>query len=174
MPTERKGAVKFKGNPLTLVGPELKPGSTAPEFGLLAKDLSVVKLSSFKGKTVLLNVVPSLDTPVCSLQTKRFDEEAAKFPASIVPLTVSVDLPFAQTRFCGAEKVDKIQCLSDHRDTSFGQAYGVLIKELRLLARSIFVVDPSGKISYAEYVPEVTSHPNYDKALDALKQTAGK
>ncbi len=174
MPTERKGGVKFKGNPLTLVGPELKTGDKAPEFSLLAKDLSEVKLSNYKGKTVLLNVVPSLDTPVCNLQTKRFNEEAAKFPPSIVVLTVSVDLPFAQTRFCGAEKTDKIQCLSDHRETSFGQAYGVLIKELRLLARSIFVVDPNGKISYVEYVPEVTHHPNYDKALDALKQTAGK
>lgn len=174
MPTERKGAVKFKGNPLTLVGPELKAGDKAPEFSLLAKDLSEVKLSGFKGKTVLLNVVPSLDTPVCNLQTKRFNEEAAKFPSNIVALAISVDLPFAQTRFCGAEKIDKIQTLSDHRETSFGQSYGVLIKELRLLARSVFVVDPSGKISYAEYVPEVTSHPNYDKALDALKQAAGK
>lgn len=174
MPTERKAAVRFKGNPLTLVGPELKAGDKAPEFSLLAKDLTEVKSANFKGKTVLFNVVPSLDTPVCSQQTKRFNEEAAKFPSNIAVLTVSVDLPFAQTRFCGAEKTDKIQCLSDHREVSFGQAYGVLIKELRLLARSIFVVDPNGKISYSEYVPEVTNHPNYDKVLDALKQTASK
>ena len=172
MPTERKGAVKFKGNPLTLIGPELKAGDKAPEFSLLAKDLSDVKLFGFKGKTVLLNVVPSLDTPVCNLQTKRFNEEAAKFPSSIVALTVSVDLPFAQARFCGAEKIDKIQTLSDHRETSFGQAYGVLIKELRLLSRSIFIIGPDDKVQYVEYVKEITNHPNYDAALNALKAGA--
>ena len=169
MPIERKGVVTFKGNPLTLVGPALKPGDTAPEFSLLAKDLSEVRLSSFKGKTVLISVVPSLDTPVCNIQTKRFNEEAAKFPSQIVPLTVSVDLPFAQARWCGAEHVDRIKTLSDHRETAFGQAYGVLIKELRLLARSVFVVNPAGKLAYVEYVSEVTSAPNYERALDALR-----
>jgi len=170
---ERKGAVTFKGNPLTLVGPELKPGEPAPDFSLLANDLSEVKLANFKGKTLLMSVVPSLDTPVCNAQTKRFNEEAGKFPQNIVALTVSADLPFAQARWCGAEKCEKIQCVSDHRETAFGKAYGVLIKELRLLTRAIFVVDPSGKISYVEYVPEMTNTPNYEKALDALKQTAG-
>src|SRR3989338_5543457 len=152
MAIERKGAVTFKGNPLTLVGPEIKIGDTAPEFSLLGSDLGAVKISDFKGKTILISVVPSLDTPVCNAQTKRFNEEAARFPKDIAVLTVSVDLPFAQGRFCGVEKTDKIKTLSDHRDVSFGQAYGVLIKELRLLARSIFVVDPKGKMAYVEYV----------------------
>ena len=172
MPTERKAAVRFKGNPLTLIGPELKAGDKAPEFSLLAKDLSETKLSGYKGKTVLLNVVPSLDTPVCSQQTKRFNEEAAKFPANVEVLTVSVDLPFAQTRWCGAANADKIKALSDHRDASFGKAFGVLIKELRLLARSVFIVGPDDKVQYAEYVKEVTTHPDYEKALNALKAGA--
>ena len=169
---ERKGAVTFKGNPLTLIGPELKAGSSAPDFKLLAKDLSEVTLASSKGKTRLISVVPSLDTPVCEAQTKRFNEEASKLPSNIVVLTVSMDLPFAQTRFCGAQKTDKITCLSDHRESSFGKAYGVLIKELRLLARSIFVIGPDDKIQYLEYVKEVTQHPDYDKALNALKAGA--
>lgn len=165
---ERKGAATFKGNPLTLIGPELKKGDKAPHFQLLANDLSVVTLENFKGKTKLISVVPSLDTPVCDMQTKRFNEEASKFPSDVAVLTVSTDLPFAQSRWCGAAHADKVKTLSDHRDASFGKAYGVLIKELRLLSRSIFVIGPDDKIQYVEYVKEITQHPNYDQALASL------
>ena len=170
--TERKGAVTFKGNPLTLIGPELKAGDKAPEFKLLAKDLSEATLANSKGKTRLISVVPSLDTPVCEAQTKRFNEEASKLPQNVAVFTVSMDLPFAQTRFCGAQKTDKITALSDHREASFGKAYGVLIKELRLLARSVFILGPDDKIQYAEYVKEVTQHPDYERALGVLKAGA--
>ena len=169
---ERKGAVTFKGNPLTLIGPELKAGSKAPDFKLLAGDLSEVTLANSKGKTRIISVVPSLDTPVCDAQTKRFNEEASRLPSDVVVLTVSADLPFAQARWCGAAHADKIKCLSDHREVSFGKAYGVLIKELRLLSRSIFVVGSDDKIQYVEYVKEITQHPNYEKALSALKTGA--
>jgi thioredoxin-dependent peroxiredoxin len=169
---ERKGAVTFKGNPLTLVGNEVKAGDKAPDFKALAKDLSEVSLAASKGKTRLISVVPSLDTPVCELQTKRFNEEASKLPSDVVVYTVSMDLPFAQTRFCGANKADKITAISDHREGSFGKAYGVLIKELRLLARAVFVIGPDDKVQYAQVVKEVTEHPDYDKALAALKAGA--
>lgn len=169
---ERKGAVTFKGNPLTLIGPGLKAGDKAPDFRLLADDLSEVTLASCKGKTRLISVVPSLDTPVCDAQTKRFNEEAGKLPSDVVVLAVSCDLPFAQKRWCGASNASKIQTLSDHREASFGKAYGVLIKELRLLARSIFVIGANDKIQYVEYVKEVTQHPDYEKALAALKAGA--
>ena len=137
MAQERPGAVTFKGNPLTLIGPELKAGQRAPEYQLTANDLSTATLATSKGKTRLISVVPSLDTPVCDQQTKRFNQEAAKLPSDITILTVSMDLPFAQKRWCGAAGIDKVQVLSDHKDASFGRAYGTLIKELRLLARSI-------------------------------------
>ena len=169
---ERKGAATFKGNPLTLVGPELKAGDKAPNFQVLGGDLSTVTLDNSKGKTRLISVVPSLDTPVCDMQTKRFNEEASKLPSDVVVLTVSVDLPFAQARWCGAAHADKIKTLSDHRDTSFGKAYGVLIKELRLLSRSIFVIGADDKIKYVEYVKEITQHPNYEKALGSLSVKA--
>ena len=169
---ERKGAVTFKGNPLTLIGPELKAGDKAPNFQLLGNDLSNVSLDSYKGKTKLLSVVPSLDTPVCDAQTKRFNDEAAKLPADVAVLTVSMDLPFAQARWCGAAHADKIKTLSDHRDASFATAYGVLIKELRLLSRSIFVIGPDDRLQYVEYVKEITQHPNYEKALSALREKA--
>lgn len=167
---ERKGAVTFKGNPLTLIGSELKRGDKAPNFQLLANDLSPVSLETFKGKTKLISVVPSLDTPVCDMQTKRFNEEASKLPSDVVVLTVSTDLPFAQSRWCGAAHADKVKCLSDHREAAFGKAYGVLIKELRLLSRSIFIVGPDDKLQYVEYVKEITQHPNYDKALGSLRE----
>lgn len=170
---ERKGAVTFKGNPMTLIGPELKVGDPAPDFKLLANDLSVVTLASSKGKTRLFSVVPSLDTPVCDLQSKRFNEESAKLPQGVVVYAVSVDLPFAQKRWCGAAGARNIQALSDHRDANFAKAYGVLIQELRLLTRSIFVVGPDDRIQYVEYVNEVTEHPDYDAALNALKSAAG-
>ena len=168
---ERNGVVKFKGNPLTLIGPEITVGSRAPDFQVLAQDLSPVTLASSQGKTRLISVVPSLDTPVCDAQTRRFNQEAAKLP-SVEILTISMDLPFAQKRWCGASGIDRVKVLSDHNEASFGKAYGVLIKELRLLSRSIFVVDGSGTVRYAEYVPEVTSHPNYDAALAAAHQLA--
>ena len=169
---ERKGAVTFKGNPLTLIGLELKKGDKAPNFQLLANDLSVVTLENFKGKTKLVSVVPSLDTPVCDMQTKRFNVEASKLPSDVAVLTVSADLPFAQSRWCGAAHADKVKCLSDHRDVAFGKAYGVLIKELRLLSRSIFIIGPDDRIQYVEYVKEITQHPNYEKALGSLREKA--
>lgn len=168
---ERKN-VTFKGNAITLIGPELKAGDKAPDFKALGKGLAEVTLADSKGKTRLISVVPSLDTPVCEVQTKRFNEEASKLPSNVVVYTLSMDLPFAQGRFCAAQHADKIVCLSDHRDASFGKAYGVLIKELRLLTRAIFVVGPDDKIQYVEYVKEVTQHPDYDKALNALKAGA--
>ena len=168
---ERQGAVTFKGNPLTLIGPEIKAGSKAPDCEVLAQDLSTVSLASLKGKTILISVTPSLDTPVCDAQAKRFNEEAAKLPGVEV-LNISMDLPFAQKRWCGAAGIDRVKVLSDHRDASFGKAYGTLIKELRLLARAIFVIDAGGSVRYVEYVPEVTSHPNYDAALAVTRQLA--
>ena len=157
-----------------LEGPELKPGDKAPDFKLQQRTdagLIDVTLADFAGKTLLLSVVPSLDTPVCALQTKRFNESAAKLPETDAVLTVSTDLPFAQARFCGAEGVDKLQCASDHRDVNFGKAYGVLIAEgpfERCLSRAIFVVGPDGIIKYVEYVPNIPDHPNYDAALAAV------
>ena len=171
---QKKRTVTFKGNPLTLIGPELKKGSKAPNFKLVANDLSEVTLAGSKGKTRLISVVPSVDTPVCEAQTKRFNEEASKLPSSIGVLTVSMDLPFAQNRFCGTNKTDKIVALSDHRDASFGINYGVLIKELRLLTRAIFIIGPDDKVQYAEYVKEVTQHPDYEKALNSLKAGSKK
>ena len=172
MDQERKAAITFKGNPLTLIGSELKPGSQAPDFKLLANDLSEVTLASFKGKTLVISVVPSLDTPVCDQQTRRFNQEAEKFPGGVLVLTVSMDLPFAQGRWCGAAGAKNVKTLSDHREASFGKAYGVLIKELRLLSRAIFIVGADEKIQYVEYVKEVTQHPDYEKALHALKAGA--
>lgn len=169
MEQERQGAVTFKGSPLTMIGPELKVGDRAPEFQVVGQDLSQATLASSKGKTRLFSVVPSLDTPVCDAQTKRFNEEASKLPQDVVVYTVSMDLPFAQKRWCGAANATKVVTVSDHRDASFGQGFGVLIKELRLLSRAIFVVGPDDRIKYVEYVKEMTTHPNYDKALDALK-----
>jgi len=165
---ERTGVTTFKGNPLTLIGLEIKVGQKAPDFQVLAQDLSPVTLANSQGKIRLISVVPSLDTPVCDQQTRRFNQEAAKL-ADVAILTISMDLPFAQKRWCGAAGIDKVQVLSDHKDASFGTAYGTLIKELRLLARSVFVVDGSGTVRYVEYVPEVTSHPNYDAALAAAR-----
>ncbi|MDW8103421.1 MAG: thiol peroxidase [Armatimonadota bacterium] len=169
MSAERPGAVTFKGQPLTLVGPELKPGDKAPDFTIIDQSLQPASLKDYAGKIVLLSVVPSLDTSICSAQTKRFNEEAAKLPEDVAILTISMDLPFAQARFCGAENIDRVKVLSDHRDASFAQAYGTLVKELRLESRAIFVIDRDGTIRYVEYVPEIASHPNYDAALEAVK-----
>lgn len=163
---ERKGVITFKGGPLTLIGPEIKVGDTAPTFKLLNNSLQDVTLDQFKGKTLILSVAPSLDTPVCAIQTRRFNQETGKLPADVVVVTVTADLPFAQARFCGAENI-KIQTLSDHRNMSFGDAYGTHIQELRLEARSLFVIGKDGKVKHVEIVKDVTEEPNYDAALRA-------
>ena len=168
MDIERKNGTTLKGNSFTLIGPEIKVGQTAPDFTALAGDLSPVTLAASKGKTRLLISVPSLDTPVCDAETRRFNEESAKL-SGVETLVISVDLPFAQGRFCQTAGIKNLKCLSDHRDTSFGKAYGTLIKELRLLSRAIFIVDPSDKVQYVEYVKDVASHPNSEAALNALK-----
>lgn len=165
---ERKGAVTFGGNPVTLVGPEIRVGQKAPDFKLVAIDMSAVKLSDTSGRVRLLSVVPSVDTPVCDLQTQRFEEEAGKFQ-DVVIYTISMDLPFAQARYCGAHNISNLKTLSDHQDASFGTAYGVLIKESRLLARAIFIVDRDDTVRYVEYVKDAAQHPDYDKAVEALK-----
>ncbi len=173
MAEERAGVVTMKGNPIALIGPEVKVGQKAPNFEVVAGDLSKVTLDQSQGKVRLISVVPSLDTPVCDQQTRRFNEEASKLPGNVAVLTVSMDLPFAQKRFCSTAGIVKVQVLSDHRSASFGQAYGTLIKDLRLLTRAIFVIDSSDTVRYVEYVKEVTSHPNYDAALDAVRKLAG-
>lgn len=173
MAQERKGLVTFKGGPVTLVGPELKAGDPAPDFKALDQGLAEVTLKSSAGKVRLISVVPSLDTGICDQQTRRFNEEAAKLPDRVAVLTVSVDLPFAQKRYCGAGAISRIQTLSDHRDTAFGLAYGVLMKELRLLARAIFVVGADDRIRYVEIAKEIGTHVDYDKALAATRQAAG-
>ncbi|WP_078414039.1 thiol peroxidase [Priestia abyssalis] len=161
-------AVTFKGNAVTLMGSQVKAGDKAPNFTVLANDLSEVTLDDTKGSVRLISVVPSIDTGVCDAQTRRFNEEAAKLD-NVKVLTVSVDLPFAQKRWCGAHGIENVQTLSDHRDLSFGEAYGVAIKELRLLARSVFVINSNDEVTYAEYVSEVTDHPNYEAAIEAAK-----
>lgn len=168
--SERNGAVTFQGAPLTLVGDEVQVGQQAPAFTALANDLSPKSLAEYAGKTVILVSVPSLDTPVCDMETRRFNQEAASLSEDIVILTISMDLPFAQARWCGAAGVDKVKTLSDHRDASFGQAYGLLIKELRLLARAVLVVDKTGRLAYMELVKEIASEPDYAAAIAAAKQ----
>ena len=167
--TERKGVVTLQGNPMTLLGPTLRVGDPAPGFTVVDGKLAPVTLQDFAGKKKLISVVPSLDTPICELQTKRFHEEAARLPGGVAVLTVSMDLPFAQNRFCTTHGIDKIRVLSDYQSASFGMAYGVLIKEVRLLARAIFVVDAKDVIRYLQVVPEVGTHPDYDAALKAVR-----
>lgn len=167
---ERAGIVTIKGNPLTLIGKELKVGEPAPDFVALDHNLSPIQFSSFRGKRCILTSVPSLDTPVCDMETRRFNEEAGRLGSDVVILTISMDLPFAQKRWCAASGVDKVQTLSDHRDASFGTSYGVLIKELRLLARAVFLVDRQGTIQYIQIVKEVTSEPDYEAVLKALQK----
>ncbi len=167
---ERQGIVTLHGNPLTLLGPALKAGDRAPDFAVLDKDLNEVRLGRFAGKIKVISVTPSLDTAVCDLQLRRFNEEAASMPVDVAVLNISVDLPFAIARFCEIAGIDRVLALSDHRDTSFGLAYGVLMKELRLLARSIFIIGNDDIIRYMEIVPEMSHHPDYDKALAALNR----
>ena len=161
--------VTFIKKPVTLIGKEVKVGDTAPDFKVLANDLSEVTLKDSEGKIRLFSVVPSLDTGVCDQQTRKFNEAAAELGDNVIIYTVSMDLPFAQKRWCGAAGIENVVTVSDHRDASFGEAYGVHMKEFRLLARSIFVVDEAGKVVYVEYVPEGTNHPNYDAAIEAVK-----
>ncbi len=172
--TERQGIVTIHGNPLTLVGDDVKVGTPAPDAELLDNGLNPVKLSSYRGKILVVVSVPSLDTPVCDIETRRFNDEAANLGADIQLITVSMDLPFAQKRWCGAAGVTNLQTLSDHRQADFGTTYGVLIKELRLLARAIFILDREGTVQYVQLVPEVTNEPNYEEVLQTLNKMTEK
>ena len=167
---ERTGLVTLQGNPVTLLGPEIKVGQPASDVELVATDLSTVQLSSFKGKVCVVAAMPSLDTPVCDTETRRFNQEAATLGDDVVVLAVSMDLPFAQARWCGAAGAKNVQTLSDHRDAAFGSSYGVLIKGLRLLARAVFVVDKQGMVRYTELVKEVATEPDYEAILTAVKE----
>jgi len=167
---EEKAVVTFQGNPLTLVGNQVKVGDTAPDVEVLANDLTPVRLSGFRGKVCVICSVPSLDTSVCDTQTRKFNEQAASLGDDVVVLTISMDLPFAQQRWCGSANVENVQTLSDHSKAEFGNAFGVLIKELRLLGRAVFVVDKEGVIRYIQIVDELTSEPDYESALKAVKE----
>jgi thiol peroxidase len=169
---ERPNAVTFKSNPLTLIGPEIKAGQPAPEFHLRSYEnggMQTLTLETFKGKPTLLSVVPSLDTPVCQLQTKKFNDQLAALGDKIHAVTVSLDLPFAMNRFCGAEGIKNMRVGSDYMDREFGKNYGMLIKELMILARGTFVLDPNGKVVFADQVNEVADEPNYEATIAALK-----
>ncbi|MFT8316806.1 MAG: thiol peroxidase [Sporolactobacillus sp.] len=170
MAEERTGVATFKGNPITLIGPELKVGDKAPDFTVSKDFVQNMSLSDFAGKAKLISVVPSLDTSVCSAQTRRFNEEAAKLGDNVTVLTISVDLPVAQERFCSVSGIDHLKTLSDYKTHDFGKAYGVLIKELQLDMRSVFILDENNTIQYVEYLKEMTEHPNYDAALAAIKK----
>ena len=165
---KRTGVITFAGNPMTLVGKEIKVGDVAPQFTALKNDLTPFSLEELKGKVVLISVVPSVDTGICELRTIRFNQEANQLD-NVAIITVSVDLPFAIGRFCGAKGIDKAITLSDHRDLSFGTNYGFVVEELRLLARGIVVIDTKGIVQHVEYVPEIASHPDYEKALAVAK-----
>lgn len=166
---ERKNVVTFKGNPVTLLGTPVNKGDKAPDFSVVANNLSPRTLADYKGKVIIISVVPSLDTGVCDLQTRRFNAEAAALGDHVKILTISCDLPFAQARWCGAAGVDGLETLSDYNDTSFGLNYGVLIKELRLLTRAIFVIDSTGTVVHTEIVPVMSDPVNFDAALEAAK-----
>jgi thiol peroxidase len=161
--------ITFAGNPMPVSGKEIKVGDKAPDFTVVGNDLKPVKLSDYKGKVRVLSVFPSLDTGVCAAQTRKFNEEAAKLD-NIDILSISVDLPFAQKRFCGAEGIDQVVTLSDHKDLDFGKKYGFVMEPLRLLARGTVVIDKDDTVKYVEYVPEVTNEPNYDAALKVAKE----
>jgi thioredoxin-dependent peroxiredoxin len=172
MAEERKGAVTMRGNPLTLVGPELKTGQKAPAFTVTGAGLKPTTLDQFKGKVKIITTIPSLDTPVCDAETRRFNEEASKLPGDVQILAISMDLPFAQARWCGAAGVDKVTALSDYQRAEFGEKYGALIKELHLLARAVFVVDKNDNVTHVEYVKEVANQPDFDAALGAARKAA--
>lgn len=166
---ERQAAVQFKGNPATLLGPELKVGDPAPDFRVVDNALQPVTLASDRGKIRLVTVVPSLDTPVCDAMTRQFNQDAAQLPDSVVVYTISVDLPFAQKRWCGNAGIERVRTLSDYQERDFGLNYGLLLKDLKLLARAVLVIDADDRIRYFELVPEVTAEPDYTAALEALK-----
>lgn len=166
---ERKGIITFQGNPLTLIGPELKVGDTAPDFRVVTTGLAPVTLADYAGKVKIISAVPSLDTPVCDTETRRFNQEAATLPDSVVVLTISLDLPFAQARWCGAAGIDRVTLLSDYQDRSFAAAYGLLIGELKLLTRAVYVIDAADTIRFIQIVPEITSEPDYTAVLAAAK-----
>jgi thioredoxin-dependent peroxiredoxin len=168
---ERPGATTMRGNPLTLLGPELKAGDKAPDFSAVSDSMQPVDLAATGKDVRIFSVLPSLDTPVCDAQTKRFNEEATKLPGVVI-YTVSMDLPFAQKRWCGNFGIDNIKMLSDHRSGSFGEHYGTLIKDMRIESRAIFVLDKDNTIKYVEYVKEVADFPNYEAALDAARSLA--
>ncbi len=167
---KRENVVTFMGNPLTLLGLEVSEGMAAPDFSVVNNDLGPVTLADCAGKVTVISAVPSLDTPICDMETRRFNQEAQALGDGVKVLTVSMDLPFAQKRWCGNAGVANVQTVSDYQTASFGQAYGVLIDGLRLLARAIFVVDTAGKIAYVQVVPELTHEPDYDAVLDAVKK----
>lgn len=170
---DRKELITIHGKPVTLTGTELKVGEKAPDFSVVDEESNEVKLGDFTGKVKLISVTPSLDTAVCDLQARRFNSLAAALPYDIAVLNISMDLPFAIKRFCTTANIDRVKALSDHRDASFGNAYGVLMKEARLLARSIFIIDKQDTLRYIEIVPEISSHPDYDKALLELEKVTG-
>jgi thiol peroxidase len=170
MDIERANAVTFKGAGVTLIGPEIRAGQPAPDFQLPNTDLVEVSLKDFRGKVVLLTSVPSLDTPVCDLETRRFNQEVGQLGDRVQLVTVSMDLPFAQKRWCGAAGADHVMTLSDFRHHAFGHSYGVYMKDIGLLARAVFVIDQQGTVRYAQYVPEVTSEPDYQRALAAVQE----
>ena len=167
--SEKSGIITFKGNPMTLLGLGLKVGDVAPDFTVVDNSLAPTTLASYAGKVKIISAVPSLDTPVCDTETRRFNQEAASLPGDAVVLTISLDLPFAQKRWCGAAGIDKVVTLSDYRERSFGLGYGVLIKELLLLTRAVFVLDAGNTIRYIQIVPEVTAEPDYAAAIAAAK-----
>jgi thiol peroxidase len=170
---ERTGLVTMKGNPLTLLGPEIREGDAAPDFRVVDNDLGEVTLQDMQEKVLIISSVPSLDTPVCDMETRRFNNEAASLGSEVKILTLSMDLPFAQKRWCGAAGVDRVLTLSDHREASFGLAYGVLIKELRLLARAVFVLDGARTVRSVQLVSEVTEEPDYDPLLEKARELVG-
>jgi thiol peroxidase len=170
MTQERTGVITFKGNPMTLLGPDIAAGAAAPDFRVVDNALHPVTLGSSQGKVRLITVVPSLDTPVCDTMTRTFNEQAAQLPEGVAVFTVSLDLPFAQKRWCGNAGIARVQTLSDYQDRSFGLAYGLLIKELKLLARAVYVIDRAGRVAYRQIVPEVTAEPDYSAALAAVKK----
>jgi thiol peroxidase len=166
---ERNGVITFKGNPFTLLGSELQIGVKAPDFKVVDNSLSPVTLATYSGKIKVISAVPSLDTPVCDTETRRFNQEAAGLPENVVVLTISLDLPFAQKRWCGAAGIDRVTTLSDYQERSFAAAYGIMIKELKLLARAIFIIDANDMVRYIQIVPEVTSEPDYAAVTAAVK-----
>lgn len=171
MDNERFGAVTIQGKPQTLVGPQLEVGNKAPDFNVVNVSLRPVTLEDVKGRIKIFSVIPSLDTPICSTQARRFSEESARIEG-VRCYTVSLDLPFAQDRWCTLSKVDSFYMLSDHRDASFGKAYGVLIKEMRLLSRAVFIVDEKNILRYAEYCDEIYSHVDYESSIVAASRLA--